>query len=672
MIKRTIVTVLLLFAGLMSQAQSPRAVIKAILSGEDQASVTQKYEKAVEKHDFGEPAMILANDMLLNSEGQPVFAYVNYCAHRSEIENDEEVIKIFKSLKAELSNVFNQMESLSAIKIMEENVESTYDKYIQVAELNSHPMLKALKQAREKRAFGDVCAANTIAEYDRFLAKYADAMQSRIDSVVSMRTDLVFDTVMVSNVEQASVDFIADYPEYKRIDEVQTHLSDIRFDLAVADGGMELLRNFAQMYPSYPRIDRVIAMLSVLDYDLLDLKDLAAVAAYVEKYPVATHTPELVAMLAHEKMIETADLAAIFSYVKEHGYDAEFSRIIRAVARIHGKAIMTPDIREVDMVRFIDASGKVGYWNLRGEVAVEPVFELFTPAGDYPYDVAHGVEFLSGRNAAAVCNAGLVGVVNSKGEMVVPLNGVGIVMDDRIRLLVRQTGGGSYPEYATEEYDFSGAPISMGTYVKSREVPACDRHGEFDPGVSFEFKNGRINSTVNVCLESTGFFRYIVNHDGSTLNQKVSSFQAYTDEFIVTERGLTNVKNWIVAGPDPYDDHHFIKDGRILVCKGGKYGYLDDKMAVAIPIQYLSAEDFCGATALVDGNKLIDRDGNTVFEAGSIVPFNTLLPELKWAHYTLYRYERDGVEGLVDSTGHVFCEGTLPSKEAGLVEILSM
>lgn len=662
----------LLAAGIIAQAQSPRAVIKAILAGEDHASVAQKYDKAVEKHDFGEPAMILANDMILQSEGQSVFAYVNYCAHRAEIEGNEDIIKMLKSLKADINTIFNQMESISAIKVMEEDQESSYDKYIQVAELNAHPMLKILKQAREKKAFGDVCAANTIQEFDRFLAKYPDGVQSRIDSVVAMRTDLVFDTVMVSTAEQASVDFIADYPEYKRIDEVKTHLSDIRFDIAVADGGMELLRNFVELYPAYPRVDQVIRMLSVLEYEILDIKDLVAVASYVEKYPAAEHTPELVELLAYEKIIETADLAAIFAYVKEHGYEAGFSRMIRAVARIHGKAIVTPDIREVDMVRFIDASGKVGYWNLRGEVAVEPVFDVFTPSGDYPYDVAHGVEFLSGRNAAAVCNAGLCGVVNRNGEMVVPLNGVGVVMDDRIRLLVRQTGGGSHPEYATEEYDFSGAPLSMGTYVKSREASLCDRHGEFDPGVSFEFKNGRINSTVNVCLEATGFFRYIVNHDGSTLNQKVSSFQAYTDEYIVTERGLTNVSNWIVAGPDPYDDHHFIKDGRILVCKGGKYGYLDDKMAVVIPLQYLSAEDFCGATALVDGNKLIDRDGNIVFEASAIAPFNTLLPELKWAHYMLYRYERDGAEGLVDSTGHVFCEGSLPSKDAGIVEILSM
>lgn len=661
-----------LSACMMAQAQSPRAVLKAILSGEDHASVAQKYEKAVEKHDFGEPAMILANDMMLHSEGQSVFAYTNYCAHREEIENDEDVLKMVKALKTSLNELFNQIESVSAIKVMEEDSESAYDKYILIAERNGHPMLTALKTAREKRAFADVTAADTIPEYDRFLAKYAEGAQARIDSVISRRTDLVFDTVMVSGNEQASVDFISSFPEYGRIAEVETHLSDIRFAAVVASGEAEGLRNFLGMYPGYPEIDKVVTMLSEIDFASLDRKDMAAVAAYVQTYPQSVHTPGLNEILAHEKMIETADLAAIFAYVREHGYDFDFSRMIRAVARIHGKAIVTPDIREVDMVRFIDASGKVGYWNLGGEVAVEPVFEVFTPQGDYPYDVVHGVEFLKGRNAAAVCNAGLVGAVNSQGEMVVPLNGLGIVMEDRITLLVRKTGGGSYPEYATEVYDFTGAPVTMGTYVKSREVPACDRRGEFDPGVSFEFRNGRINSKVNVCLESTGFYRYIVNHDGSTLNQKVSSFQAYSEDFIVTERGLTNVGNWIVAGPDPYDDHHFIKDGRILVRKNGKYGYLDENMAVAIPMQYDSAEDFCGPTALVDGNRLIDRDGNLVFEALSIVPLKTLLPEQKWAHYMLYSFKREGSEGIVDSAGCVFCEGTMPSSDTGLVELLSM
>lgn len=666
--KRIVIAIAALAACVSINAQNPKAVIKAILAGEDKASVTQKYDKAVEKHDFGEPAMILANDMILHSEGQSVFAYLNWCTHKEEIENDEDVQKIMKSLKANLQDIFYQIESVSAIKVMDEDSEAAYDKYINVAERNSHPMLAALNSAREARAFADVRAANTIAEYDRFIGKYPEASKNRMDEVVAQRTDLVFDTVMVSTNEQGAVDFIADYPSYSRLAEVQTHLSDIRYDKSIADGGLEALHAFWSMYPEYPKIAEVVSRLSVLEYDRLDTNDLAAVAAYVETYPLGAHTPELVAKLAHEKMIEAGDLKAMFAYVREKGYDAEYSRIIRSAVAKHGKAIVTPDIREVDLVRFIDAAGKVGYWNLNGDVVIEPVFEDAFPMGEYPYDIVYGVEFLAGRNAAAVYNGGLWGVANTNGEMALPLNGIGIVMEDKVTLLMKKTSGGSRPEYSTEVYDFTGAPITMGTWVTPSETPACDRRGEFVPGTAFEFKNGRVNSRVNVCLEPTGFYRYIVNHDGSTLNQKLSNFKAYTDEYVVTERGLTNCENWLVSGPDPYDDHNFIKDGRILVCKGGKWGYLDSNLAVAIPLQFDAAEDFCGTTALVDKCRLIDAAGNTVFEASSITPLKSSLPDMKWAHYTLYRYEKDGATGIVDSCGCIISDNGVPA--GGLVEIL--
>lgn len=668
--KRIILIISVLAACVSAAAQNPKAVIKAIIAGEDKASVAQKYQKAVEKHDVGEPAMILANDMILHSEGQSVFAYTNYCAHREEIEGDETVQKILKSLKLTLADIFNQMESVSAIKVMDEDKESAYDKYIHVAERNGHPMLQHLVSAREVRAFGDVCAANTLQEYDRFIAKYPDAAQARMSEVVARRTDVVFDTVMVSSSEAASEDFIANYPEYGRKAEVEAHLSDLRFERVTSVPSIDDLKWFVGLYPGYPRVGEAVTLLSKLEYDVLDRADLKAVAAYVSAYPDAEHSPELSAMLAHERMIETADLAAIFAYVREHGYDDQYSRMVRAVARIHSKAIVTPDIREVDLVRFVDASGKVGYWNMAGEVAVEPIFDQFTPKGDYPFDVVYGVEFLRGRNAAAVSNAQMCGAVGPDGQMVVPLNGLGIAMEDNIILLVKQNRGGSFPEYATEVYNFAGAPVTMGTWAAAPEAPACARRGIFDNGVTFEFRNGSLNANVNVCLEPTGFFKYIVKHDGSTLNQKAGSFQAYTDDYIVTERGLTDVNTWIVAGPDPYEEHHFIRDGRILVRNGARWGYLDQTLAEVIPLQYDSASDFCGPTALVNGRTLIDAAGAVVFEADSIAELATALPSQAWSHYVLYSFVKDGVRGVVDSTGAVLLTG-VDASAMSLVEMLS-
>ena len=130
---------------------------------------------------------------------------------------------------------------------------------------------------------------------------------------------------------------------------------------------------FANKYPDYKDIAKVLGTISEIEYGELDTTDLDAVKKYVESWPDSRHSAGLKKMLQFEQMIRKADLAAIFAYIEANGYTADYPRMVRAIARVHDALILTPDIREVDLVRFRDSKGNVGYWSKNGAVAIARV-----------------------------------------------------------------------------------------------------------------------------------------------------------------------------------------------------------------------------------------------------------------------------------------------------------
>lgn len=559
-------------------AQNPRTVIKAIYKPDPIEQVKEKHDKAVKANPGDEPAMQLMEALYLNLCGNPLDGYYSYCASREAIETSGEVAKILKSLQLRLPDLLSSLESASATEILRLDDVKAYDKYLAIAGANSHPSFDVVHTACENKEFSDVMNTGNLEACNAFLAKYPQATQEHRTRITVRRTDLIYRQVSVSTDEATIEQFLADYPDYVRNTELRSYLADLRYARVSGSGDPELMRWYIKEYPTHPGIGNIKHMLSDKMYETLDRSDLKAVAAYVQEYPEAEHTPELSAYLQRENMVRNAVPSEIFSYVRSNGYDASYPRLVRAVARKHGVVILTPDITRTQTVSNIDAKGRIGYWDVSGNV-----------------------------------------LPSDKGETIA-------------ELMMREDA-----QYA---------------YM-----------GEYNPGMAVEGRTARLNSNANVALSGPDSL-HVLTRDGIALSLKVSvkdgRICAFNDRYISTDRGIVDVTNWSVKGPDTYSANQFQKEGLILVCKDGRWGYLDENLAEVIAPSYQYAASFCGGTALVrSGNRsmLIDASGTEVFDAPLML--RMVLGSDKRAeaeHYGIYLFSEEGGCGLVDSDGVVLLE----------------
>lgn len=657
MMKRICTILLVMLLGAVRlPAQTPRAVIKAIYKADDREQVDEKYSRTVRSNPEDDASMRLMRAAYLNYIGTPVDAYYTYCKNRKAIEADPEIAKMLKSLQLRLVDIFSGIESASSREILRQDTESAYDDYIEVARENANPALDVLCTARESRAFSDAVAARTVAACDRFLTRYPDATDSHVASVKALRADLRYADASASTDEAFIEAFLEEYPSYRRNASLKDYLADLRYARVSKSGTVEDMKWFCSLYPAHPGTPVVRRMLSELEYESLDKESVAAVRAYLSEYPDAAHAPELSRWADFTEMMQTADLGTIFRYIGSYGYDSDYPAMVRAIASMHGAVILTPDITEVDMVRFRDAKGRVGYWDMDGRVAVAPRYDMLEDSfGHFRFDAVFTPEFLKGRGCAAVRQNGKVGAINRQGAAIVPLKGERISIADEIVLMAGNDGNGPDGADACDRYSFAGAPLGSGVFEAVTVAPCSRRAGI--AGV----KAGKLNSIANVSLGADDY-RHVLTRDGIALlleaREDSGRICAYTDRYISTSKGIVDASNWSVLGPDVYDSHEFIKEGRVLVCRGGLWGYLDEKLSVVIQPSFLSAESFCGGAALVRdsaGAKLIARDGTVLFKAAEMKRLSSG-PRAEWDHYALYAF-RDGDRwGVVDSGACVLLE----------------
>lgn len=639
-------------------AQNPRAVIKSIYNGDTAEQVQSKYDRAVGSNPADEPAMLLMEVVYLHHAGRNVDAYYYYCAHRQAIEQSADVAKTLKSLQLRLTDIFGSVESDSLKEILNIDKESEYDRYIEVAEANGSNGLDVLNNAREARAYQDALSDRSVAGCDRYLAKYVSAPSDHRKGIVDHKADLEYATVSRSSDEEAIDSFLQTYPDYPRASQLAGKLADLRYTRVTREGTVDALKWFVDLYPTHSGVTRIRSTLSELEYRSLDKANLESVVAYLTAYPSSAHKAELQDIVDYATMMETADLGRMFKYISTHGYDSRYPAMVRAIARVHNAFILTPDIRDVDLVRFRDSDGNVGYWDKNGRLAVPARYDALMVVDSYfPYDAVHGPEFLSGRGCAVVEQNGRFGVLGTGGNLLLPVRSSSVTITDCIELT------SSEGDEDMEKYSYSGAFMgSEDVFVPDGAAP-CLQRGSFNRGVEPSGLTGRVNANANVNLEGDNYGK-LITRGGITMDLKVSSLgsgpSAYNDKIVSTEKGLVDVTGWNVIGPDPYSSHEYLKEGMILVCKDGRYGYLDERMNVAIRLEYSYAESFCGGSALVrgrDGYKLMDKSGATVFSADFIsrLDIGSRLRR-EWDHYALYVFREGGEYGIVDSAGMVVLE----------------
>jgi len=639
-------------------AQNPRAVIKAIYKGDSMEQIKDKHDRAVKSNPGNEPQMQLMEAMYLYHTGFPVDGYYQYCAGRDEIESSPDIAKMLKSLQLRLPDLFSSLESASTSEILRLDDEEQYDRYIKVAAANGNQSLDILLTARENKAFSNAEKKNSIQAYTAFLEKYPDASDYNRDRALSLRTALYYIEAAASGNEQQIEKFLSDYPDYSENDELAAYLSDLRYERIMKNKDLEELKWFAEEYPGHKYISTVRRTISDIEYRNLDVSDLEAVEAYLASWPDAEHSADLRRHLEFESMLRSADLASIFAYIENNGYTAEYPRMVRAIARTHDALILTPDIREVDLVRFRDGKGKVGYWNKNGTVVIPARYDTYPAAGgSFPFDAVYGPEFVRDRGIAAVRRDVTVGVINGQGTQLLDFKGGDVDISDVISIMLPS----DTDTVRTELYTLTGSHLGSGEYVPASAI--CARRGEFNRGAVVGGSTGMLNARANVSLGPEDMLS-VLTRDGIALGLKAvvknGRIRAYNDHFIATDKGIVNVDNWSVMGRDTYEYNEFMKEGMILVGTGGKWGYLDAGMRMAIEPGYSYAESFSGGSALVSkdgGWSLIDVKGRIIFSSTYMRRLHFGDPgRSEFEHYSLYVYRDADAYGVVDSGAKVILQ----------------
>lgn len=245
--KKIIAALLLTIGCLCASAQTPKAVIKSVQSGEGYQKANEKYERALEKNAADSPCMIVARAVLWDCWASwcdyykgykddkyfetryTLDAYYLLCDSRDEIISDENVEKMLKGLKTSYTAIFQGIERSSAEDLMEIDSESRYDEYLRYASAHSHPMTDTLMLMREQRAYADVCSQGSEDGYRRYLSKYGDGSKERLSDIEVRLRELLFNEALSGSDKEKVISFIQTYPLYDRTEELYPHLRRLQW-----------------------------------------------------------------------------------------------------------------------------------------------------------------------------------------------------------------------------------------------------------------------------------------------------------------------------------------------------------------------------------------------------------------------------------------------------------
>lgn len=680
--KRYICLIVAVLFAVSLSAQS-RAVIKHIADGE--------WEKAKEKFDKIETKDIakapdlyaLADAMWNNAEGnrarKPMEAYETFSRSYSQLVESDDVTKALKHAKLTLADVKRQFEQSSTAELYRIDRVESYESYLALAESAEHTALAEIKRHYEECYYKLSVAQNTIEGYNTFLNKFP-VSDFKAD-VVARRTDLYFVQVMKSTVEAEVEEFILNYPDYKLIAEVKAHLSDLQFDRVLRENKLNDLGWFAQQYPDYPRLGQVWQAMADIEYSVLDQSDIEALRSFTQRYPTVTQTPMLLRKVRVADMIEACDVKSMFEYLRKEGYDRNYFRFVRVIAKTQGRLILTPDIGKVDLVRFRNAEGKIGYLDMEGNVKLEPTFDAGVSLPFWGEEGSMPLEFKRARGVAAICINGKWGVMNVSGEMVVKPNyqSVGFY-NDRISCVVRSSSDGEVEKTYCNEYDYAGTLIKANrvyeSYWDGGDGETWWGDGWFNEGVQVAKRDDYHGVLYDAHRNVVGYpycgFRYASDNflyfnDENYSKCYFTSRNAEVFWATVNSISITKVAGDVIFAlksegeggllldlanrkvlSDQYANVDAMSGGRAMVRGANdRYGYLDAEMNLVIPIEYRTAYSYkFGVAAVADdrGAYLIDADGQRVS-----AHYDKVTP--MWEFEGLYYVESNGLTGVIDSNG---------------------
>ncbi len=638
---------------LPSSAQNSKSVIKSILDNKFE----EAYEKFPKIDSIGEtekhPALyLLARAMLINTfQDKKLEAYEEFYNSYLQITDSEEVKKVLASQKSSLEKVKADFDTQSMEEVMKIDTEECYRAYIKKAEIIGHPHLDTLNKALEERIYNDAYDNFSIESFDYYLKLYPQSEHR--EEILVWVTDLYYAKAMTSNDEQEVESFVVNNPEFdpERMPLVKTRLANLRYARIIQERKFSDLKTFSETYPDYPEIDQILQAMADIEYELLsDENNLNAMRQFINRYPKAQQTPEVTRRLTAGYAIANNKISDVFSYVTTYGYDEYYPQFIGHFFKYHDILILTPDIREVVLVRFSNAAGKIGFMDLAGNVVVEPKWDNTLPPtmNNGEYQQIRALEVMKNRPIAAIKQGDKWGVIDSLGKVILSPQFLNIDFRNReIRGAIRKDGDRVLPGYYYNRFDLNGKLLASNLRMTLAEIPD-KRLPEFDRSLEFRYEyEGDSDSQLLIGpsgeyiadalyfhyvtpqyarYEESESKRYVVSYNGVISSTEFLCVQGISDHIVVAHRTEDMRRKYYLidlhkpAGKEilrecsQKDQFGTLQNNRIPYCQTEKnYGYLNEQLEEVIPASFYTAGDFnCGVAPVSDTNGnhwLITPDG---------------------------------------------------------------
>lgn len=688
MLRRVYITLSLILAlAATTMAQSPRVVLKSVVEG-DRAKAMERLDKIGFKTRNEMPELcILSEVAVMCMEGQSLDnmmrGYEMLSMHIEAIRQSENLDKAFKGDEMLLDEVLTMIENNTLAAVKADNREETYRSYLELAKRGGHPQLSEVEALVERAAYDNAMRKRSVEACDLFISEFPASQYA--ENITKQRADLLYDKAMKSNDEQEMQELIDALADYPNVGNVENRLMETRYKRITRSGDIDQMRWFVELYPNHRDISRLKQAMADIEYPTLE-DSLEALEAFVAYYPKVSQATEAKSRISILQIVERADIAEIFRYIKQRGYDRNYPRLQRAIVEKHGYLILTDDIRKVLLVRFINEEGKVGYLNNEGRVIVEPKYELRSYVGiSLPSDKG-GEEFecLTSRGLAVVAKDGKFGVINGKGVEVIPTNYADVAFLDSVVACVinRENGTGNEWQkvtYTCTTYDYTGKRLedehiyvtgagvaannNWDTTWFSTNVSIKDTYDEWEKSI---YVNGKYVGVAYGGFHTlTPNYRWyqtqgdekvnVIARNGSvfSLNFRYYDIEIIYGNVIMAEsissgnRCVIDLDKQSIISQGKFRNMYPMADEEIILVQynDNYYGFVGRNLSPLFNERYDRAYSFnCGTAAVIKGGigYLINVNGKQVSKS-----YDDIAPLA--GHRGLYKVAKDGKCGIIDA-----------------------
>lgn len=446
-------------------------------------------------------------------------------------------------------------------------------------------------------AFINAENSGTSEAFNHFIRTYNSCAQT--EEVIELRNDAAYSEAEKQNTSEAFKNFMASYPNSLQFDDAHKKYDGLIYS-ENTDGTIESYHFFLQNFPESPyrkQAAKMIYNLSVPD------KSIEQYAAFVRKYPNSPYYKDAWYEVYKLGMVNFSE--ATYTDFKSKYPDYPFPDELETDYRLQntffipymvddlwgfindtGEVMISPKFEEVSMfsegLSVTAINGKYGYINKTGKVIIDYLFEDAEPFHN---------------NAAIVMKDSLYGLIDKSGDFLIPPG-------------FEELAEANQEIYMAVKNEQSGYVLRSGDSLTSFIFEVANDFKNGYAIVSEKEKLGLIDSTGKSILSAA-------YEDLVFINDRF--LKAMNDEDLW---GIVTINGDTVL-PFDYDAIGEYSDGRALIAKNGKCGFIDEARTEIIPPTYLYSSLMLTTGKFENGFALLKQKYKSILidTAGTIVKF---------------------------------------------------